>query len=366
MSPIRFEKQFFAVSSRTRWVFIILAFTTIAILDFSTPPEYILAYLYAIPIVISVSFLKPHIAKALLALALAATLLNLILPSNVAHVPSVLVNRLLAVLSIGISAFFIVRYIRYQEQIQEQERLLATERNLSQMREDFIATLSHDLKTPLLGGQKTLQYLLEEAFGPLNEEQKQVLEALVRSNHRQTELVESLLSAYRNDILGVEVRMTLVDMDELIADILTEVQYLGTERGIKLEYACRRTPPKIKGEPAQLKRVVANLIHNALNYTPSSGTIQVILTEHEGHLRIEVIDTGPGLPKEDLEDVFHRFYRSGGERQVVGTGLGLYLSRQLINAHRGKIWAENIAPQGCKFSFTLPIAATDIATERNI
>ena len=354
--PVHFNQSLFPSHPKALWVPIILLFLLIAILDFSTPPEYILAYLYAIPILLSISFLKPWVSRVLLGLAVLATMVDLVVPQNVLIIPSVLVDRLLATLSIVISSFLMMRYIQYQGQIQEQEKLLNTERQLSQIREDFIATLTHDLKTPLLGGQKTLEYLLDETLGSINPEQKQVVEALLRSNHRQRELVESLLSVYRNDTLGVDLHVQLVDLDELIADILMELQSLAMERHLKLEYVCRRTPPKIQGDAQQLKRVLANLLHNALNYTPSGGNIQVYLVEQGNQLLVEVIDSGPGLPKADLENVFHRFYRAGGERQVIGTGLGLYLSRQVIHAHRGQIWAENLTPNGCKFSFTVPIA----------
>jgi two-component system NarL family sensor kinase len=352
----KIEQHLFNVSERTRWLIIIGMFLVVASLDFITPPEYILAYLYALPILVSVSFLKPAIAQTLLLLSVLATLLNLFFPEPVTHIPSVLVNRLLAALSVIISAFFMVQYIRHQKIAQEQEKLLATERTLAQMREDFTATLTHDLKTPLLGEQKALQHLQQGLLGTLSSEQYEVLEALTRGKHRQLELVNSLLSVYKHDNLGVQLRMEAVNLDDLIADILTEVQPLARERKIELEYTCQRTPPPVRGEAFQLKRVLANLLHNALNYTPSGGFVRVrLLEEMHGLILVEVADTGPGIPEADLEKIFHRFYQAEGTRDMVGTGLGLYLSRQLIHAHRGRIWAENSLGGGCKFSFTLPI-----------
>jgi len=352
---INLEIVLYKLNPRTRWLIIVLAFLLIAALDFSTPPEYILAYLYTVPILVSLSFLKSCIAKRLIMLAIFFTLLNLLFPHNVLQIPSVVINRLVAVFSFLVSAFFMLQYIHHQEQVNEQETLLATERNLAQLREDFMATLTHDLKTPMLGEQKTLQHLLDGTLGDMNAEQKNMLAALNRNKQRQLDLVNNLLSIYRHDHLGVKLQMSLVDLDELIADILTEVQALANERRIALEYTCRRTPPKVKGEALQIKRVIANLLHNALNYTPSGGFIRVNLSEQTHQLLIEVADNGPGLAEEDLENVFHRFYRAEGTRDIVGTGLGLYLSRQLIQAHRGRIWAENVPGDGCKFSFTLPI-----------
>jgi two-component system NarL family sensor kinase len=363
-SPMPFFsfESLFKVNPRARWVVIIVTFLLISTLDFSTPPEYVPAYLYTVPILVSVSFLRPKIAKALLGLAVIATLLNLVLPRVVLGLPSVVFNRSLAALSILISAFFMLRYIRYQEQIQTQKRLLETERNLAKVREDLIATLTHDLKTPLLGEQKTLSFFLDGTFGPIATEQKEVLEALQRTNVRQLSMVETLLAVYRNDNLGVDVQIASVNMDELIADVLTELQYLAVERNINLEYVCQQTPPPVQGEELQLKRVLSNLIHNALNYTPAVGRIEVRLRQDDTYIRVEVQDTGPGLSEPDLENVFHRFYRLGGDRQVIGTGLGLYLSRQIIQAYKGDIWAENVRPSGCRFIFTLPVAREALPT----
>jgi two-component system NarL family sensor kinase len=355
MSVLNFEKLF-EINARTRWVIIVLSFVLIAALDFSTPTEYVMAYLYAIPILVSVSFLRPTLAKTLLVLAMIATMLNTVIPQVVLNIPSVIVNRLLAALSILISAFFMVRYIRYQSQLQQQEQLLNTERNMAEMREDLTATLTHDLRTPLLGQQKTLQYFSEASFGPLTPEQADVLAALLRSNNRILDLVETLLSVYRNDNLGVDLTRETVNLDDLIADLLTEFQHLALERRIQLEYLCAETPLPAQADALQIKRVLANLIHNALNYTPANGAIKVRLLQKGNEALVEVLDSGPGLSEQDLEKVFHRFYRADGNRQVVGTGLGLYLSRQIIVACRGRIWTENVRPVGCKFTFTLPLA----------
>lgn len=350
------ERLVFTISPEARWALIVIFFFLILTLDFTTPPQYILAYLYIIPILISISFLSPRIAKVLLGLAVFATLLNLVFPNNVLSQPAIVSSRLLAVLAIVISAFFMVRYIRYQQRLQEQEGLLSTERNLAQMREDFIATLTHDLQTPLLGGQQTLHYLSEGTFGLLTDEQKEVVAALQRSNRRQLELVQTLVATYKIDNIGAELVLAPVDMDDLIADILTEIQYLAAGRNIALNYLCQRTPAPVRGDALQLKRVIANLVHNALNYTPAGGQVQIELRELPGQLLVTVSDTGPGLPANELENIFNRFYQAGSNRAVISTGLGLYLSRQIITAHRGKIWAENKLPQGCTFTLTLPVS----------
>jgi len=344
------------MNANLRWGTIILAFIVIAILDFSTPSEYIWAYLYVIPILLSVSFLKSSIAKILLFFAVMATLLNLFYPETVIGITSVTVNRLLATLSIVVSTYFMVRHINHQAQVEEQRRLVDNERNLSRIREDFVATLTHDLKTPLLGEQSVLQHLIQGTFGELNSEHQSMLETLNRNKQRQLELVDSLLSVYRNDNIGVELQSTLIDLDELIADSLLDAQILAQERHLELSYHCNRRPPLIRGDALQLRRVIANLLHNALNYTPSGGKIQVRLQEQGNTLIIQVCDNGPGLKEDELESVFHRFYRAAGTRDTVGTGLGLYLSRQIIEAHRGRLWVVNQPTGGCEFNLSLPLS----------
>lgn len=248
-----------------------------------------------------------------------------------------------------------VRYIRYQQYIQESEKILLTERNLAQMREDFVATLTHDLKTPLLGAQQSLEYFKQGEFGPVTQEQTQLIEALLKSNHRQFALVENLLSVYKNDNLGLLLVLKPVNMDELIADSLTELQAYAASRQVRLDYICSNAPQVIQADALQLKRVLANLIHNALNVSTANTVIQIRLTEAKPNILIEVSDNGPGIPSEDIENVFTRFYQVKNKRQIQSTGIGLYLSRQIIDAHRGKIWAENLATGGCKFSFALPM-----------
>lgn len=352
-SPV--EKWVAMIRRRGRWVLLVSLFGGIAFLDFLTPPEYVLASLYAIPMLIAASFLQPVATVVLMILAVLATLGNLLFPHKVVDT-AIISNRLLAVLSVVASAFFMVRHIRSQHRLREHEGMLINERHLAQMREDFIATLTHDLKTPLLGSVKALQYLGNGTFGSVSSEQREIIDVLLRSNHRLLDLVQMLVSAYKADNVGVGLLIAPLDLDDLVADSLTEVQCLALERNIAVSYFCKRTPPPVQADALQIRRVMANLLHNALNYTPTGGNIQVLLSEHSAHLLVEVLDNGPGISPDDLENVFNRFYHAGHAREMIGTGLGLYLSRQIIAAHQGKIWAENLHPTGCRFSFILPLS----------
>ena len=337
-----------------RWLLIGIGFVLIAILDFSTPSAYILAYLYILPLLAAIAELKPRFGGYLIAITVLATLLNLLFPVNVLSMPPVVISRLLAVLALVVSGYFMMRFTQYAAQIKEQELLLIAQHQLSQVREDFIATLTHDLKTPLLGQQQALHYLVSGTLGQLTPEQVSVVEVLQRSNQRQLDLVQNLVNSYRHDLAGVELQLADTDMDELIADVLIELQFIAQERGIHFDYRCLQAPQTIKADSRQLKRVLANVIHNALNYTPNQGSITIRLSVNHDLIHVSVSDAGPGIKPEELERVFQRFYQASNPRPQVSTGLGLYLSRQIIEAHRGRLWAENITPNGSRFIFTLP------------
>lgn len=329
-------------------------FISILALDLSTPPEYILAYLYCLPILLSIFFLKIQTTRLLVFLATVSTLFNLFYPAQVFSVYPILINRLLSVTAILLSSYFMIRFTTRQRDYESQANLLATEKKISQLREDFIATLTHDLKTPILGAQKALESLKIGTLGELSDEQKNTIDALERSTKRQVELIDNLQLAYKQDNMGVELSLSKVNMDDLIADVLTELQSIALERMIKLTYSCKKAPSPILGDSFQLKRIFANLIHNALNYTPAGGEVSISLFELKNELKIEVCDNGPGISDKDLELIFSRFYRSENTKNIAGTGLGLYLSYQITKAHRGKIWAENIEPHGAKFCLVFP------------
>jgi two-component system NarL family sensor kinase len=110
----------------------------------------------------------------------------------------------------------------------------------------------------------------------------------------------------------------------------------------------------INGDALQLGRVFTNLLINAINHTPRGGTVEIIVTEDGGDQVVKVVDSGSGITEEELPHLFQRFYQGNGDRHFSGSGLGLYLSRQIIEAHGGKIWAENYPPRGAVFAFCIP------------
>lgn len=343
------------VTPQMGWL--VITFTIISIADIIAPPQYILAYLYIVPIFISLSLLNKKTTLIVLLLAVSATISDMFLPTPLEEwsVPYIVISRFIAILfMVTIVSFFFYRN-RYREQLQKQEKLLSEAYHLAQLREDFIAALSHDLKTPLLGGQKVLQYFVNGTFGKLTEEQRAAIETLLRGNSIELELIETLLTIYRNDNVGVQVQTEAVNINELIQSSISQLQYLGREQEITLNLVASDYDYIVQADKLQVQRVILNLLHNALNYAPTNSEIQIQLSDEDNFLKVSIRDQGPGLSLGDLKNIFLRFYQVESEqRPMLSSGLGLYLSRQIIEAHEGEIWAENLEPTGCQINFTLP------------
>jgi two-component system NarL family sensor kinase len=172
-------------------------------------------------------------------------------------------------------------------------------------------------------------------------------------------LVETLLDVYRNNLEGLRLNLELIDLNELAELTITTLIELAQSRRIhiSLNYgeSNYRRSTWVYGDALQLQRVFINLLSNAINHSPRGGKVEVIIeSSSEDHI-IKVTDNGSGITPEESQHLFERFYQGNSNRHAKGSGLGLYLSRQIVNAHQGKIWAENRPNGGAVFSFQLPV-----------
>jgi two-component system, NarL family, sensor kinase len=332
---------------------IALSFAVILALEFSTPPEYIFGYLYVGPILLSNWFLDRRSTFLVTILSVLLTLVNLLFPHYALNSSIALINRLITVAALLTVAYLGARYRQIQEEAARQKIQLKARAELAKAQTDFIATLTHDLKTPLLGAQQTLSFFTQEQFGAITPHQQVVLETLQKSNHKQLALVDTLLAIYRNDLSGLLLKKQKLDLDELCAEQIMTLQDLALSREIELVYK-GLDQAQYEGDGLQLSRVVGNLVGNAINHTPRGGRVLVQLLQAQGEYRLLVEDNGSGIPQEDLKRIFDRFYQSDNTRHIPGTGLGLYLARQIIEAHGGRIWAANRPGGGCLFAVGLP------------
>ena len=334
------------------------------ILEFSTTPSYVFSYLFIAPILVANSRLSRKLAIQITVLAIVLTIANLWITSWQKIEPASISNRLIAVFALIITFALSDRNRRYAEEIAQTQAQLLAEQELAKVREDFVSTLTHDLKTPLLGAIATLSSLQQNKFGDVTLEQRQVLEIMNKSHRSTLLIVQMLLDVYHNDTNGLELNLVKINLIELAKETISMLTELFSTREIqiRLELLTSISNFWIDGDALQIRRVFINLLSNAATHSLRGGEVLLRFEAPPRYCIVRVIDRGIGIATEDLPHLFERFYQGENDRQLTGSGLGLYLSRQIIEAHGGKIWAENFtdrsSPQdsqhGAIFSFQLP------------
>ena len=240
-------------------------------------------------------------------------------------------------------------------------RNVSRQKEIERLRDDFIATLTHDLRTPLLAAIQTLKFFLDGSLGDLEEKQSVLLSTMLQSNEDLLGLVNALLEVYRFDSGKLELCKTVFSPKMLVEQCVGELLPLANKKDINLTFECAFDDKlEICADKGELKRVITNLCGNALNYTNKGGTIKVILKAQSGDIIFSVEDNGNGIPQADIPHLFMRFSQGTSKKRSTGTGLGLYLSRQIIEAHGGKIWVESKLNKGSEFTFLL----TDVVKDK--
>ncbi len=348
-----------ALSWRRRDLFPIgLVLILVILLDFSTPVDYVMGYLYVGPLLFASGRLPKKIVGGLTILITVLTLLNLWIPSHIEITLSMLINRLIVVASLIVTAMLGERNAAYTQAIAHQQTQLQARTQLEGIRENFIATLAHDLKTPLLGAISTVEAFIRGEFGSISKVQTQVLTTMERSHRTSLGLLETLLDVYRNDMRGLQLRLEPLNLTLLVEEMANQVAPIARDRQVQIiihhAHSEFRRSLWVKADALQLQRVVMNLLVNAINHSRRGDSIEVLLEPNHSQQCVKILDRGAGLRPEELSQLFQRFYQGDSDRQAKGSGLGLYLARQIITAHQGTIWAESRHPQGAIFGFQLP------------
>jgi signal transduction histidine kinase len=222
-----------------------------------------------------------------------------------------------------------------------------------QTMEHILSVIFHDLKAPLAAAESYNRLLLDGFVGELSEEQKNIIQ---RSSKRLSDLlnlISNMIDFSRVDF--AEFRSEEVSLTRVIEDCAETMRPLAVERGLQLEVVLPRRLPGVLGNADRLKQVMTNLLSNGIKFTPSGG-ITIRAKDYTDHVQIDVIDTGIGIPTEDLPKVFDGFYK-GLDMEKRGAGLGLSICKKIIEGHGGKIWATSPCPdtgKGTRFTFILP------------
>ncbi|MBE9248087.1 HAMP domain-containing histidine kinase [Dolichospermum sp. LEGE 00240] len=340
-----------------KFLTIFMLFLIIIVMEFSTPNDYVFGYLYTGAILLA-SFWFGRIATIQTTfMSVFLTILNLGLPGSEEIHFYTIANRAIAIVALIITGFLSDRLRLSQDAIIQQQSKLQSQEQLARIREDFVSTLTHDLKTPLLGAIETIKAFQQEKFGAVSLRQQTVLATMARSHSTSLQLVETLLDVYRNDTEGIKLNLAPVDLTILAEDVTSTLRELAVNRRVYFSFNYGDSDWKkslwVNGDALQLQRVFSNLIVNAINHSRRGERIEIILQTTSSYQVVKIVDRGAGIQSEEFVHLFTRFYQ--GISQGKGSGLGLYLSRQIIEAHDGTIWAENRLPHGAIFAFKLPI-----------
>ena len=204
--------------------------------------------------------------------------------------------------------------------------------------------------------------LRQEKVGPLNEQQQDHLEAIQEGSYRLKVLIDDLLEVSRIESGSFELTLTEFEVQQAIQDVVRSLKNQIDEKGMHVVLDFPPDLPEAKADGLRFSQVVTNLLSNACKYSPEGSTTTITAKQTAGLMQIDVADTGMGISKADASRLFTKFYRADNSltREESGTGLGLFITRHIIEAHGGKIWVESEEGKGSTFSFTLPLTDADV------
>jgi two-component system, LuxR family, sensor kinase FixL len=244
-------------------------------------------------------------------------------------------------------------------------RDVTEEKTVQQSKETFVATLTHDLKTPIRAEYQALDLLKAGAFGPLQEEQHEIVKEIMASNRYMSQLVDSLLTTYTYEEGKMVLAPESTDLNRLIREtIIAPIATLSHVKEQHLILNLAEELPPVWVDLIEVQRVFNNLLQNAISFTPTGGTITLTTAKKdERTVQIMIEDTGPGIAPQNLETLFERYKSSAKKFKQLGTGLGLYLSKKIVETHGGTVWVESKMGKGSRFFFTLPVPEESLQTK---
>ena len=236
---------------------------------------------------------------------------------------------------------------------------VTSEKDLERMKLDFVSMAAHELRTPLTTIQGYISFLQDEnTLKKLTADEREFLDRAQTSAIRLTQLIENLLVVSHIEKGTMAIKPQPIQIESLFDKLCTEMMPLAKTKGLKLLCEAPENPlPQVLADTMRIGEVITNLVGNAINYT-QSGSIIVSFYKDKDDIVSSIADTGPGIPSEAIPHLFTKFFRIQGMLQSgsKGTGLGLYISKNIVEAHHGKIWVQSDGKHGSTFYFSLPIA----------
>lgn len=233
---------------------------------------------------------------------------------------------------------------------------ITRQKELEGIRKDFVANVSHELRTPLSIIKGYIETLVDGHRNMPTEDRARFLQTIQRHTERLNSLLEDLLALSRLESINPGLHRESTRFADLITSLIEDIRGRTTTSGHLITYAFDPAIGSVLIDPLKISQVCANLLDNALKYTPHGSRIDVSARLHEGEVEVCVRDNGPGIPEADLSHIFERFYRvdKGRSRDKGGTGLGLSIVKHIVQLHGGRVWVESEPRKGTAFYFTLP------------
>ena len=237
----------------------------------------------------------------------------------------------------------------------ELRRLYEALETTSEHKSEFLANMSHELRTPLNAILGFSQVLRERMFGDLNEKQEEYVEDILASGYHLLALINDVLDLSKVEAGQLELDIAPFSLQEALERGIVMVRERATDGMVRVDLAPVADVDVVTGDERRVRQIIFNLLANAVKFTPEGGVVGVSVAQVNGEVRVSVADTGPGIEPDDHERIFEEFRQAeAGIEQREGTGLGLALSKRLVELHGGRIWVESKIGEGSTFVFTLP------------
>ncbi|MBI3190004.1 MAG: HAMP domain-containing histidine kinase [Ignavibacteriales bacterium] len=230
-------------------------------------------------------------------------------------------------------------------------------KELDKMKSDFMATVSHEFRTPVTSMTMGVDILRQQLLGPLTKQQEDMLDSFKQDCGRLTKLVRDLLQLSKLESGSIRRSEELIDMRTLIISAANQVKLQFKEKGIEIAVTIPNSLPSITGDTQQISWVVLNLLNNAHQHTPSGGKVELSVSVAGDELLLSVKDSGNGIPKEYLGKIFDKFVqvKHPNDPTPGSVGLGLSIAKDIVEMYGGKIWVESEVKKGSTFTVQLPV-----------
>jgi len=229
-------------------------------------------------------------------------------------------------------------------------------KEIDRMKADFFSLMAHELRTPLASIKEGTNLMLEGIGGEVTDKQKRLLTIISEESSRLIEMVNSLLDLSKMEAGMMAFNFERLDIKPLINKAVSGMEPLAIAKDVGIKVEISQELPYVKMDEERILHALRNLIGNAVKFTPRGGRVTISARPLEKGVSVSVADTGPGIPKEDLNAIFDKFQRATlmSNSEIKGTGLGLAIVKNIISAHGGKVWVESEPGHGCTFIFLLP------------